>query len=101
MRISISATVAATLLFHVLGLAVSAADTPGMAKAPFNAKQANAFQQQWAKHIGKELVHTNSVGMKLKLIPPGEYTCDLLITRENGDVIAHARAPLHVSPATP
>ena len=73
MRISIPATVAATLLFQVLGLTVSAADTPALAKAPFNAKQADAFQQQWAKHIGKELVHTNSVGMKLKLIPPGEF----------------------------
>ena len=43
------------------------------AVAPFNADQAKAFQQQWAKHIGKEPVYTNSIGMKLTLLPPGEF----------------------------
>lgn len=51
-----------------------AADHPPLAEAPFDAKQAQNFQQQWAKHIKKETVLTNSLGMKLSLIPPGEYT---------------------------
>ncbi len=51
-----------------------AADPPPLAKAPLTAKQAQEFQQQWAKHIDKELVHTNSIGMKLALLPPGEFT---------------------------
>ena len=49
-------------------------NTPPLAKAPFNAEQAKAFQQQWARHIGKPVVYTNSIGMKLVLLPPGEYT---------------------------
>lgn len=44
-----------------------------LAVAPFTAEQAKAFQQQWARHIGKEVVHTNSIGMQLTLIPPGEF----------------------------
>ena len=45
-----------------------------MAKAPFNAQQAKEFQQQWSKHIGKPVVEANSIGMKMILVPPGEYT---------------------------
>ena len=51
-----------------------AADTPPLAKAPFNTDQAKEFQQQWARHIGKRVVQTNSIGMKMVLIPPGEFT---------------------------
>ncbi|MDA1049467.1 MAG: SUMF1/EgtB/PvdO family nonheme iron enzyme [Planctomycetota bacterium] len=51
-----------------------AADVPSLAKSPFNRKQARESQQQWAKQIGKELVYTNSIGMKLALLPPGEFT---------------------------
>ncbi len=35
-----------------------------LAKAPFNAAQAKRFQQQWATHIEKEVVETNSISMK-------------------------------------
>ena len=49
-------------------------DTPPLANAPLNVGQAKECQQQWAKHIGKEVVHTNSIGMKLVLLPPGEFT---------------------------
>ncbi len=70
-------------LFALLGLALLiglvnartfAADYPPLAKAPFDAAQATEFQQQWAKHIGKPVVHTNSIGLKLSLLPPGEFT---------------------------
>ena len=44
---------------------------PPLARAPFNAGQAGDFQKQWAGHIGKPPVYTNSIGMELKLIPPG------------------------------
>ena len=50
------------------------AETPALANAPFEAKQARAFQQTWAAHLGKEAVLTNSVGMKMVLLPPGEFT---------------------------
>jgi len=48
-------------------------DHPAPAKAPFTAQQAKKHQQQWAKYIGKELVYTNSIGMKMVLLPPGEF----------------------------
>ncbi len=47
--------------------------TPPLAKAPFNATQAKAHQEAWAKHLGIEVETTNSVGMKMILIPPGEF----------------------------
>jgi formylglycine-generating enzyme required for sulfatase activity len=50
-----------------------AADQPPLAKVPFGADHAKEFQRQWAKHIGKPVVHTNSIGMKMVLIPPGEF----------------------------
>ena len=52
----------------------AAADHPPLAKAPFDVTQAKEFQQQWSKHIGKQLIETNSIGMKLVLLPPGEFT---------------------------
>jgi len=50
-----------------------AADHPPLAKTPFNADQAKELQEQWAKHVDEPLVCTNSIGMKLTLIPPGEF----------------------------
>jgi serine/threonine protein kinase/formylglycine-generating enzyme required for sulfatase activity len=52
--------------------AVVAAPPPAI--APFDAKQARAHQEGWAKHLGVTVEQTNSIGMKLTLIPPGEFT---------------------------
>jgi formylglycine-generating enzyme required for sulfatase activity len=46
---------------------------PPLAVAPFDAVAAQAHQQAWAKHLGQPVEVTNSIGMKLKLIPPGEF----------------------------
>jgi len=46
---------------------------PPLAKAPFDAAQAKAHQEAWAKHLGIEVETPNSVGMKMVLIPPGEF----------------------------
>ena len=46
---------------------------PPPAVAPFEAKKAKAFQARWAKHLKVPVVQTNSIGMKLVLIPPGEF----------------------------
>ena len=48
-------------------------DTPPPAIAPFDAKQALAYQESWAKHLGSTVEIENSIGMKLRLIPPGEF----------------------------
>src|SRR5262249_43024356 len=46
---------------------------PPLAMAPFDEKQAKADQGAWAKHHKSEITITNSLGMKLTLIPPGEF----------------------------
>jgi formylglycine-generating enzyme required for sulfatase activity len=46
---------------------------PPPAVAPFDEKQAKEHQQRWAKHLGVSVEITNSIGMKLALIPPGEF----------------------------
>jgi formylglycine-generating enzyme required for sulfatase activity len=51
-----------------------AADPPPLAKSPLDTEQVKELQQQWAKHIGKEPVYTNSIGMNMVLLPPGEFT---------------------------
>ena len=46
---------------------------PSPATAPFDTKQAKEHQEAWAKHVGVPVEITNSIGMKLVLIPPGEF----------------------------
>ena len=48
--------------------------TPRPAIAPFDAGQAGRFQQEWANYVGEASVQTNSIGMKMVLLPPGEFT---------------------------
>jgi formylglycine-generating enzyme required for sulfatase activity len=50
------------------------ADEPARAQAPFGADKAKAYQQAWAKHLDTPILLTNSIGMKLSLIPPGQFT---------------------------
>jgi formylglycine-generating enzyme required for sulfatase activity len=49
------------------------ADAPAPAIAPFGAEQALAHQEAWAEHLGVPVEYTNSIGMKFRLIPPGEF----------------------------
>ncbi|MGZ0173760.1 MAG: formylglycine-generating enzyme family protein, partial [Planctomycetales bacterium] len=51
----------------------AAGDAPPTAVAPFDEAQAKAHQEAWAKHLGVPVETTNSIGMKLRLIPPGEF----------------------------
>ena len=46
---------------------------PPLALAPFDEKRAKEHQAAWARHIGVLPEMTNSIGMKLVLIPPGEF----------------------------
>jgi len=48
-------------------------EAPPAAIAPFDADQAKKHQQAWAKHLGVEVETTNSIGMKMRVIPPGEF----------------------------
>jgi formylglycine-generating enzyme required for sulfatase activity len=49
------------------------ATAPPLAVAPFDAAAAKAHQEAWAKHLGQPVEVTNSIGMKLALIPAGEF----------------------------
>ena len=51
----------------------SAGIRPPLAVAPFNEKTALLHQKRWAKYLHVPVVQTNSIGMKLVLIPPGEF----------------------------
>ncbi len=46
---------------------------PSLAIAPFDTEAARAHQEAWAEHLGVEVQIENSIGMKLRLIPPGEF----------------------------
>jgi formylglycine-generating enzyme required for sulfatase activity len=46
---------------------------PPPAIAPFDEKKAKEHQEAWAKHLGVPVEMTNSIGMKLVLVPPGEF----------------------------
>ncbi len=48
-------------------------NAPPPAVAPFDAAKAKQHQEAWAKHLGVPVEETNSIGMKLALIPPGEF----------------------------
>src|SRR5262249_29889352 len=48
-------------------------DPPPSAIAPFDAATAKEHQEAWAKHLGVPIEFTNSIGMKFRLIPPGEF----------------------------
>ncbi len=46
---------------------------PPPAVAPFDGKTAVLYQKRWSKYLHVPVVKTNSIGMKLVLIPPGEF----------------------------
>ena len=46
---------------------------PAQLVAPFDANVAKAGQQEWSAHLGLDMETSNSIGMKFKLIPPGEF----------------------------
>ncbi len=48
-------------------------DAPQPALVPFDAAQAREHQEAWAKYLNVPLQYTNSLGMTLRLIPPGEF----------------------------
>ena len=56
---------------HVLQAARSPTRPPAV--APFDEKKAKEHQENWAKHLHLPVVKTNSIDMKLVLIPPGEF----------------------------
>lgn len=48
-------------------------DAPPPAIAPFDTDQAKQYQTAWAEYLGVPVEYENSIGMKFRLIPPGEF----------------------------
>jgi formylglycine-generating enzyme required for sulfatase activity/Leucine-rich repeat (LRR) protein len=76
----------------------SQADAPPAAIAPFAAAQARAHQEAWAKYIDVPVEFTNSIGMKFRLIPPGEFTMgssreEIASSLKQGDWWVNERLP--------
>ena len=65
------AFLAVALMLPVVARAEGGA--PELLKAPFDKRAAESKQQEWAKNLQGRLVETNSLGMELALIPPGEF----------------------------
>ncbi len=57
----------------VEAVAVPLGGAPQLAIAPFDAGKAKEHQRAWAKYLGVPVETTNSIGLKLVIIPPGEY----------------------------
>lgn len=53
--------------------ASSSQRSPSPTKAPFDTAQARKHQEEWAAYLGCGVESGNSLGMKLVLIPPGEF----------------------------
>ncbi len=47
---------------------------PALLSLPFKEGTAKTAQDQWAEYLNKPVDHTNGIGMKFRLIPPGTFT---------------------------
>ena len=56
-----------------LAPAETKAAIPKLLVAPFTSEVARRAQEDWARRLGKPVEFTNSIGMKFRLIPPGEF----------------------------
>jgi serine/threonine protein kinase len=64
------------------------ADAPPPAIAPFDATQAKEHQQAWAKYLNVDVECENALGMKLRLVPPGDFVMGS--PQEEVDMLAEA-----------
>ncbi len=60
----------------------AASAEPARAIAPFDAEQAGRHQEAWAAYLGVPVEITNSIGMRLVLIPPGEFMMGSSVSAE-------------------
>ena len=73
--------------------ALAADPTPvRLVENPLSTEQARAAQKAWADHIGIEVAYENSIGMQLRVIPPGTY--GILPRRLKEGVVAPVTATL-------
>lgn len=73
--------------------AITTVDAPPLARAPFDADQALGHQQAWASYLGTDVETTNSIGMQMRLIPPGEF---LMGSADSDDMAEDHEKPQHL-----
>ncbi len=74
-------------------MAAAPANLPLLARAPFDALQAAKYQQAWATAINQPVEIQNTMGMKLRLIPPGEF---MMGSPESEKDRRHNEGPVHL-----
>ncbi len=65
---------------------------PASLKAPFTPEQAKTARTEWAAHLGEPAFLTNSIEMKLVLIPPGDFTMGSQPSERAGENSKNERA---------
>jgi serine/threonine protein kinase len=74
-------------------------DQPAPAIAPFNPEEARQYQSAWASYLGVAVETTNSLGMPMRVIPPGEFlmgTSDKEIVRLREEQEARSSNPVYI-----
>jgi formylglycine-generating enzyme required for sulfatase activity len=66
----------------------AATAAPPMATAPFDAAQAKRHQEAWAAHLGVPVEYANSIGMKFRLIPPGQFDMGISAAQIDAEIAA-------------
>ena len=72
-RFAASRVVGKCAFLLAVGCSTVLAAEPAPLKAPFDAPTAAQAQKDWAAQIKTDVIAKNSLGMKLALIPPGEF----------------------------
>ncbi len=73
--------------------AAKASKLPALLMAPFDAKTARQGQEEWAKFLDRPVEWTNDIGMKFRLIPPGEF---LMGAANDEDGASNNEKPQHI-----
>jgi serine/threonine protein kinase/formylglycine-generating enzyme required for sulfatase activity len=79
-------------IFDISATSTRVVKAPPAGVVPFDAKKAKELQEAWAKYLGVEPEISNSVGMKLRVIPPGKF---FMGSRDNEIPRADWEGPRH------
>jgi formylglycine-generating enzyme required for sulfatase activity len=74
---------------------VPTSPAPTFAVAPFDEAKAREYQAAWAQHLGLPSEFTNSIGMKFRLVPPGEFTMGMPLDEAESIAQMNAKDPAY------
>jgi formylglycine-generating enzyme required for sulfatase activity len=70
---------------------------PPLAVAPFDASRAKKHQEDWARFLGVPVEITNSINMRLRLIPPGEFLMGATPDDEQAEADERPQQPVRLT----